>query len=129
MFFVFLYLDIMIKNIQNGIASVIEKIIWLDVEKIYGNKLMKLFSRININNVINIKDGDLIFFDLYNIIISLFNKKNILFINQLIRLGIIHIIFGINIIIINVLIQLISKFKIVVEGSKILNKFIIIFFY
>jgi len=126
---VFLYLDIIIKNIQNGIASVIEKIIWLDVEKIYGNNLIKLFKKININNVMNIKDGDLIFFDLYNIIISLFNKKNILFINQLIRLGIIHIIFGINIIIIIVLIQLISKFIIVVEGSKILNKFIIIFFY
>lgn len=67
-------LDIIIKNIQNGIASVNEKIMCLDVEKIYGNKLIKLFKKIKMNNEINMNDGDLIFFDLYNIIISLFNK-------------------------------------------------------
>jgi hypothetical protein len=118
----------MIKNIQNGIASVIEKIMWLEDEKIYGNNLIKLFRKINKNNVININEGDLKFFDLYNIKISLFNIENLFFIIQLIRLGRIHIIFGIKIIMIIVLIQLISKFRIVVEGSKILNKFIIIFF-
>lgn len=53
---------------------------------------------------------------------------NILNNNQFIRFGKIHKKFGINKIIIKVLIQLISKLKIVVDGSKILNKFVVIFY-
>lgn len=53
---------------------------------------------------------------------------NILYINQLIRFGKIHNKFGIKIMIIKVLIQFISKLKIVVDGSKILNKFVVIFY-
>jgi len=45
----------------------------------------------------------------------------------LIRFGNIHKKFGNSMIIINVLIQLSLKFIIIVDGSKILNKFIIIF--
>lgn len=37
---------------------------WLDEEKIYGNNPKKLLIKININNEININEGDLIFFDL-----------------------------------------------------------------
>jgi len=81
----------------------------------------------NIKSAININAGDLVFFFLNNINISLFNIINILNKIQFIRFGIIQIKFGINKIIIKVLIQFNSKLKIVVEGSKILNKFIIIF--
>lgn len=80
------------------------------------------------NNAINRNAGDLVFFALYNINISLFNILNILNNIQFIRFGIIHKKFGINKIIKKVLIQFNSKLKIVVEGSKILNKFIIIFY-
>lgn len=73
-----LIIDIKIKNIQNGKAKVIEKIIWLEDEKIYGNRLIKLLKKININKLINIKDGDLVLFFLYNINISLFNILNVL---------------------------------------------------
>lgn len=83
----------------------------------------------NKNNEINKKEGFLIFLDLYNIIISLFNILLIFKINQLIRFGIIHIIFGNKIMIIIVLNQFNSILKIIVDGSKILNKFIIIFNY
>lgn len=128
MFFVFLIIDKIIKNDQNGIAKVNEKIICLDDEKIYGNKPKKLLIKININNVINKNEGDFVFFDLYNINISLFRIIKILFINHLIRFGIIQIKFGINIIVIIVLNQFNSKLKINVEGSKTLNKFVVIFF-
>lgn len=105
-----------------------EKIICLDDEKIYGNNLNKLFIRININKVMNINDGDLIFLFLYNINISLLRLRNNLLYIVKIRLGIIHIEFGIIIIIINLKIQLICMlFHIDVDGSKILNKFVIIF--
>jgi len=124
---VFLIIDIIIKNNQKGIAIDIEKIIWLEDEKIYGNNLIKLFNKMNINNEININEGDLIFFDLYNINISLFNEFIIMVKIILIRFGIIHRKLGKIITIIRVLIQFNSKFKNVVEGSKILNKFIIIF--
>lgn len=79
------------------------------------------------NNEINMNDGDLIFFDLYNINISLFKFFIIIIKIILIRFGIIHRKFGIIIMIIIVLNQFKFKFIIVVEGSKILNKFIIIF--
>jgi len=59
---VFLQVDKIIKNIQNGIAKVTENTIWLDDEKIYGNKLKKLLSRINIKSEINKNAGDLVFF-------------------------------------------------------------------
>ena len=124
---VFLIIDIIIKNNQKGIAIDIEKIIWLEDEKIYGNNLKKLFNKMNINNEININEGDLIFFDLYNINISLFNEFIIMVKIILIRFGIIHRKLGKIITIIRVLIQFNSKFNNVVEGSKILNKFIIIF--
>lgn len=81
----------------------------------------------NINSEININDGDFIFFDLNNNIISLFKFKYMMFKIQFIRLGIIHRKLGINIKIIIVLNQFNSKFQIKVVGSKILNKFIIIF--
>lgn len=80
-------------------------------------------------SAINMNAGDLIFFILYNINISLFNILNILNKIQLIRLGIIHKKFGISKIINKVLIQFNCRLKIIVEGSKILNKFIIIFYY
>jgi len=87
-----------------------------------------LLIKININSEININAGDLVFFVLYNINISLFSILNILNKIQFIRFGIIQIKFGIIKMIKRVLIQFISKLKIVVEGSKILNKFIIIFY-
>lgn len=123
----FLIIDIIIKNIQNGIANVIEKIICLEDEKIYGNNPKKLLMKININNEINKNDGDLVFLDLYNINISLFSIFKILFINHLIRLGIIHKKLG-KIIKVNiVLIQFKFKLKIKVDGSNTLNKFVVIF--
>lgn len=87
-----------------------------------------MLIKININSEININAGDLVFFVLYNINISLFSILNILNKIQFIRFGIIQIKFGIIKMIKRVLIQFISKLKIVVEGSKILNKFIIIFY-
>jgi hypothetical protein len=75
-FWKFLIIDIIIKNSQKGNAKVKEKIICLEDEKIYGNKLIKLFKKININKIININEGDLIFFILYNINISLFKLFN-----------------------------------------------------
>jgi hypothetical protein len=59
---VFLQVDKIIKNIQNGRAKVIENTIWLDDEKIYGNNLKKLLSKINIKSEINKNAGDLVFF-------------------------------------------------------------------
>ena len=79
-------------------------------------------------SAININAGDLVFFILYNINISLFSILNILKRIQFIRFGIIHNKFGIIKIINKDLIQFNSKLKIVVDGSKILNKFIIIFY-
>lgn len=87
-----------------------------------------MFKKININNLININDGDLNNDFLFNINISLFKEMKILFKIILIRLGEIQIKFGIKIKINRVLTQLISKFMIKVDGSKILNKFIIIFY-
>lgn len=87
-----------------------------------------MLNKINIKSAINRNAGDLVFFILYNINISLFNILNILNIIQFIRFGIIHIKFGIIKIINKVLIQFNFKLKIVVDGSKILNKFIIIFY-
>lgn len=87
-----------------------------------------MLIKININNEINKNEGDLVFFDLNNINISLFKIILILLIIHLIRLGIIHKKFGIIIIVKIVLIQFNSKFKINVEGSKELNKFVVIFF-
>lgn len=63
-FFVFLIIDKIIKNSQNGSAKVIEKIMCLDEEKIYGNNPRKLLIKINMNNEINMNEGDLVFFDL-----------------------------------------------------------------
>jgi len=100
MFLKFLYIDMMIKNNQNGIAKVNEKIICLEDEKIYGKSLNKLLNKININKLINIIEGDFRGLFLYNIIISLLRIFVILFNNQLIRLGKIHKKFGIKIIII-----------------------------
>ena len=119
--------DIIIKNNQNGNAKVIENTMCLDDEKIYGNNLKKLFNKINKKREINKNEGDLIFFILYNNNISLFNILNIFNINQFIRFGIIHNKFGIIKIIKKLLIQFNWKLKIVVDGSKILNKFVVIF--
>lgn len=58
----------------------------------------------------------------------MFNILKILNNIQFIRFGIIHKKFGIIKIINKVLIQFISKLKIVVDGSKILNKFVVIFY-
>jgi len=79
------------------------------------------------NNEIKINDGDLIFFFRYNILISLFINFIMKLIIIIIRFGIIHKKFGIRIIIIIVLNQFSFKFKNEIDGSKILNKFIIIF--
>lgn len=68
-----------------------------------------MFNKIIINKLININDGDLIFLFLYNIKISLFINIKVLIFNNLNRLGIIHIRFGINKIDNDVLIQLICK--------------------
>jgi len=77
----------------------------------------------------NINEGAFNILVLYNIIISLFKILKILVKVHLIRLGIIHIKFGIKIIIMVDLNQLNWIFKIVVDGSKILNKFIKIFWF
>lgn len=81
-----------------------------------------------INSLININDGDLILFFLWSINISLFNILNVLVIKILMRFGVIHIKFGIKIKVKIVLIQLKLVFIIKVDGSKILNRFIIIFY-
>lgn len=81
----------------------------------------------NINNLINKNEGDLVFLDLYNINISLFSIVKILLISHLIRFGIIHKKLGINIIVNIVLSQFNSRFIIIVDGSKTLNKFVVIF--
>lgn len=52
------------KNNQNGKAKVIEKIICLEDEKIYGNRPSRLLKKININSEINMNDGDFRFLDL-----------------------------------------------------------------
>jgi len=59
---VFLHTEKIIKKNQNGKAKVIENTICLDDEKIYGNKLKKLFNKINIKSEINKNAGDLVFF-------------------------------------------------------------------
>lgn len=71
----------------------------------------------------------MVFFILYNINISLLRVINILLYKILIRFGIIQIELGMNKIINILVIQLNWILKIDVEGSKILNKFIIIFNY
>lgn len=60
-FLKFVIVDIIIKNNQNGIAKVNENTIWLEDEKIYGNKLIKLLKKINMNNLINKNEIDLKF--------------------------------------------------------------------
>jgi hypothetical protein len=62
-------------------------------------------------------------------IISLFKVLFIKIKIHLIRFGMIHKKFGNNIMIINVLIQFNSRFIIIVVGSKILKRFIIIFYF
>lgn len=67
----------MIKNNQNGIAILKEKIICLDDEKIYGNKLKKLFIKIYKNKLININEGDLNLLFLKSIVISLLSRLKV----------------------------------------------------
>lgn len=97
--------------------------------KIYGNKPIKLFIIIKINNEMNIKLKLLFFFiiilnSLYNKFIKFLNKKFMLLGKNQKFLGIINI----KIIKIN---QFKDKeiFIILVDGSNIENKFVIIFNY
>lgn len=79
------------------------------------------------NILINMNEGDFIIFFINKILISLLSKWSKLFNIHIIRFGIIQIKFGIKIKVKIDLVQLIWMFIIEVEGSKILNKFIIIF--
>lgn len=93
--------------------------------KIYGSRPIILFTKININNEIIIKLNPCLFFP-SKVLNSLNNWLNNILKIILIRLGMIQYIEGIIINLMKVLIQLSEKF-ILVEGSKVENRFVIIF--
>jgi len=102
-------------------------VIWLVLVKIYGNKPRKLLKRIKLNREINIKVEPLNLEIPIRVLNSRWRVVKILFQKIDIRDGINQNINGKNKIPIIVLIQFKERFKIFVEGSKIENRFIIIF--
>lgn len=102
----------------------IQKDIWLEAVKIYGNKPKKLFIRIKINNLKNMIKFDKL---LFIIILNSF-KRNLkrMFHNMIYREGINQYWNGKNKKIKNMLNQFNDIF-ILVHGSKIENKLVIIF--
>jgi len=96
----------------------------LEDVKIYGNNPKKLLNKIIMNNDINIIMLDFEYFN--KILNSLSKKLNIIFHTISIRDVIIHKGSGINVNIIDILIQFKDR-SLEVHGSKILKIFIIIF--
>lgn len=116
-----------IKLNQRGKAKVRVRVIWLVLVKIYGNNPKKLLNKIKVNKEININVVPLNLLIPNNVLNSECKIKKILFQNMEIREGKNQNIIGKNKIPNIVLSQLKEILKILVEGSKIENKFIIIF--
>jgi hypothetical protein len=89
-----------------------------------GNSPRKLLNRISENSEINIKALPLILSP-RSVLNSLWSFINNVFHIIMCRDGINHILIGMNIIPTNVLVQLIDKFIILVDGSNTENKFVI----
>jgi hypothetical protein len=116
-----------INLIQRGRASESVIVIWLVLVKIYGNKPRKLLNRIKEKREINIKVVPLNLEIPNRVLNSKCKVKKILLQNIKLREGINQNNIGKNKIPNIVLNQFKEKLKIFVEGSKIENKFIIIF--
>lgn len=112
---------------HRGNAKLKVIVIWLVLVKIYGNKPKKLLNKIKVNKEINIKVVPLNLEIPNKVLNSACNVKKILFQNIKIREGKNQNIIGKNKIPKRVLNQFNDKLKILVEGSKIENRFIIIF--
>jgi hypothetical protein len=102
-------------------------VIWLVLVKIYGNSPKKLLNKIKEKREINIKVVPLNLEIPNNVLNSKCKVKKILFQNMELREGKNQNNIGKNIIPNIVLIQFKEKLRILVEGSKIENRFIIIF--
>ena len=116
-----------IKLSHRGKARESVIVIWLVLVKIYGNNPKKLLNKINENREINIKVVPLNLLIPINILNSLWRVKKILFQKRFKREGRNQKIMGKNKIPKIELNQLRDKLKMLVDGSKIENKFIIIF--
>lgn len=116
-----------IKLIHKGRANERVNVIWLVLVKMYGNKPKKLLKKIKENKEINIKVVPLNLLIPIRILNSLWRVKKIFCQKMRFREGINQNNKGKNKIPRKVLNQLRDKEKIFVEGSKIENKFIIIF--
>jgi hypothetical protein len=116
-----------IKLIHKGKARDSVKVKWLVLVKMYGNKPKKLLNKIKVNNEINIKVVPEYLWIPNKVLNSLWRVVKILFQKIFKRDGINQNIIGKNKIPKNELIQLRDRLKILVDGSKIENKFIIIF--
>lgn len=110
---------------HNGNAIVIVNTIWLDLVKIYGNNPIILLIKININNeiIISVIPLELGPIKVLNSSLSLLIIK---LSSVLRRFGSIQYVKGINKKHVIVLIQFIDK-NVEVAGSKVENKFVIIF--
>lgn len=112
--------------VHRGRASASVNVRWLVLEKIYGNSLRKLLNRIKENNEIKINVVPFILLILSKILNSLWRVEVILIHIKLIREGTNQNIVGRNI---RPSIDL-NQFKdklVLVEGSKVENRFVIIF--
>lgn len=116
-----------IKDNQRGRARLKVKTKWLDLVNTYGNKPIKLLNKINENNEIKIKELPACPLVLNNVLNSLWSVNKILFQIIWYREGMNQNIGGIIKIPKNVLIQFNERLKMLVEGSKTENKFVIIF--
>lgn len=114
------------KLVHNGRARARVNVRCLVLEKMYGNNLRKLLKRINENNEIKIKVVPFILLILRRILNSLCKVDVILIHMKLIREGINQNIVGKNISPNKDLIQFKDKL-VLVDGSNVENKFVIIF--
>lgn len=112
-------------HMGNAIVNVNAKCLVL--VKIYGNRPIKLLNIIMLKIEMNINVDPLIDLGPNNVENSLWRVKFILFHIVLIRDDKSQNIDGININPINVLVQFNDRLKILVDGSKVENKFVIIF--
>jgi hypothetical protein len=116
-----------IKLNQRGRANDRVNVMWLVLVKIYGNKPKKLLKRMNVNSEININVVPLYLWIPNRVLNSLCRVIKILFQKIFNREGKNQNIIGKNRIPKKELNQFRDKLKIFVEGSKIENRFIIIF--
>lgn len=128
MWFVFLIHPNSINLTHRGKASVSVSVRWLVLVKMYGNRPKKLFVRIIRNSDVKMNVFPLLMFLFLEIV---FISWCILFIRilmvMLFRDGISHILVGISISPMIVLVQFNGRLLISVVGSKIENRFLIIF--